>query len=151
MAEQAKLDDISWILLEALQENARLSYRELGERAGLTPPAVAERIRRLEQSGVVKGYRAVLDLAVLGWPIIALVRLSPRPGLDETEVEDVVLDLDNNVLEAHRVTGSEHMWVKLAASSLEDLDQILGKIRTVASTTTSVRLSTLVENKQFHR
>lgn len=151
MAEQAKLDDISWILLEALQENARLSYRELGERAGLTPPAVAERIRRLEQSGVVKGYRAVLDLAALGWPIIALVRLSPRPGLDETEVEDVVLDLDNNVLEAHRVTGSEHMWVKLAASSLEDLDQILGKIRTVASTTTSVRLSTLVENKQFHR
>ncbi|MBT8249047.1 MAG: Lrp/AsnC family transcriptional regulator [Acidimicrobiia bacterium] len=146
-----ELDDISWILLEALQENARLSYKDLGERVGLTAPAVADRVRRLEKLGIIRGYRADLDLALLGWPIVALVRLSPRPGLEEERVEEVVLALDNNVLEAHRVTGSEHMWVKLGARSLQDLDRILGKIRTVASTTTSVRLSTLVENKNIHR
>lgn len=146
-----EIDDISWILLEALQENARYSYKELGERAGLTPPAVAERIRRLEKTGIIRGYRADIDLGLLGWPIVALVRLSPKPGLDEERVEEAVLALDNNVLEAHRVTGSEHMWIKVGARSLQDLDRILGKIRTVASTTTSVRLSTLVENKLIHR
>ena len=146
-----ELDDISWMLLEALQENARLSYKELGELVGLTPPAVAERIRRLERRGIIKGYGAVIDLSVLGWPIIALVRLSPRPGATEEQVEELVLDLDTNVLEAHRVTGSEHMWIKVAAQSLEDLDRILGRVRTVAATTTSVRLSTLVENKRIRR
>jgi Lrp/AsnC family leucine-responsive transcriptional regulator len=146
-----ELDDISWMLLGALQENARLSYKDLGEQVGLTPPAVAERIRRLERMGVIRGYAPVLDLSVLGWPIIALVRLSPRPGVTEDKVEEVVLDLDTNVLEAHRVTGSEHMWIKVAAQSLEDLDRILGKIRTVAATTTSVRLSTLIENKRIQR
>ncbi|EFH85159.1 Lrp/AsnC family transcriptional regulator [Ktedonobacter racemifer] len=71
------LDETNWQLIEALQQNARLSYSELGQRVGLTAPAVAERMRKMEEQGIIRGYRAEVDLAQLGLPIVALVRLVP--------------------------------------------------------------------------
>jgi Lrp/AsnC family leucine-responsive transcriptional regulator len=75
---KVELDDVNWQILVALQENARVSFSELGRRVGLTPPAVAERVRRLEEAGVITGYRAQLDVAKLGLPLSAIIRLAPR-------------------------------------------------------------------------
>ena len=76
LSSERMLDPIGWRLLEELQEDARLSFAELGRRVGLSTPAVAERVRNLEAAGLVRGYRAEVDLAKLGFPILAFVRLS---------------------------------------------------------------------------
>src|SRR6266545_2411810 len=96
------IDDVGWRILAALQVNARLSYSELGRQVGLTPPAVAERIRRLEEAGVIAGYHAQLNVEKLGLPLTAIIRLAPR-GRASSEVDRVVTTLPE-VLEAHHVT-----------------------------------------------
>ena len=69
------LDETGWHILQALQENARLSFSELGQRVGLSSPAVAERVRRMEDAGIIKGYHAEIDTAKVGYPITAIIRI----------------------------------------------------------------------------
>src|SRR5215469_15168032 len=75
-----ELDPIAWKLIESLQHNARLSFAELGRKVGLSTPAVAERIHRLEDAGIITGYHASVNLAKLGVPIRVLVRLTIPGG-----------------------------------------------------------------------
>jgi Lrp/AsnC family leucine-responsive transcriptional regulator len=140
------LDDISWMILDELQADSRLSYRELGRRVGLTPPAVAERVRWLERSGVIKGYYADLDLGKLGLPITAMVRATPNAG-QKGDLEKVVTAIPE-VRECLRVTGAEHVWMKISAQSLSHLDEVLHDVWDVADTTTNVVLSTLVDHRR---
>lgn len=139
------LDDIAWMILRELQADSRLSYRELGRRVGLTPPAVAERVRRMERSGVIKGYHADLDLEKLGLPITAMVRATPNSG-EKGRLEKVVTAIPA-VRECLRVTGAEHVWMKISAQSLSHLDHVLHDVWEVADTTTNVVLSTLVDHR----
>src|SRR5438034_2503302 len=74
------LDDTGWQLLHALQQNARLSYSELGQRVGLSSPAVAERIHRMEDAGIISGYHVEINRSKLGYPITAIIRMSTSPG-----------------------------------------------------------------------
>lgn len=82
------LDEINRDLLDLLQTDGRMSYKELGERIGLTAPAVAERVRKLEDAGVIRGYRAIVDCEALGFPILSIIRLN-APG-QSGEVDDTV-------------------------------------------------------------
>ena len=70
------LDETGWHILEALQENARLSFSELGQRVGLSSPAVAERVRRMEDAGIITGYRAEVNTARIGYTITAIIRIN---------------------------------------------------------------------------
>ena len=72
---KVSIDDIDVLLIDALQDNARASYRDLGAQVGLTPPAVAARLKRLEQTGVITGYTVKISPAALGHPILSLVRI----------------------------------------------------------------------------
>src|SRR5436309_4239134 len=74
------LDATGWQLLQELQQNARLSYSELGQRVGLSSPAVAERIRRMEDAGIISGYHAEINRARIGYPITAIIRMSTFAG-----------------------------------------------------------------------
>src|SRR5260370_41934674 len=74
------LDETGWLLLQELQQNARLSYSELGQRVGLSAPAVADRIHKLEEAGIITGYRAEVNVSKLGLPITAIIRLASMPG-----------------------------------------------------------------------
>src|SRR6266446_10018871 len=74
------LDDTGWRLLLALQQNARLSYSELGQRVGLSSPAVAERIHRMEDAGIISGYHVEINRARIGYPITAIIRMSTFAG-----------------------------------------------------------------------
>ena len=139
------IDDIGWMLLSELQSDARISFRELGKRVGLSAPAVAERVRRLQEAGVIRGFRAELDLEAIGMPIIAMVRATPT-GSDHGQLEEVALSLPE-VREAHRVSGSEHMWMKISARSLTHLDGVLQSFWNVADTTTNLVLHTVVRQR----
>jgi Lrp/AsnC family leucine-responsive transcriptional regulator len=139
------IDDVGWMLLRELQVDARLSFRELGRRIGLSPPAVAERVRRMETAGIIKGYRVELDMSKIGLPITAMVRATPNDG-KKAALAEIAMALPE-VRECLRVTGSEYMWMKISAASLSHLDDALHQVWEVADTTTNVVLSTLVEGR----
>jgi Transcriptional regulators len=137
------LDDIGWRILKELNENARLSFSELGRRVGLSVPAVTERVRRMEDVGVIKGYRVELDPAKIGFPITAFMRLS-MVGDVYARLTSLVKDIPE-VVECHRVTGGDSFILKVHVSSVEHLEELIDRFTPVASTVTTVVLSTLVD------
>jgi Lrp/AsnC family leucine-responsive transcriptional regulator len=145
LEKKVELDDVNWQILIALQENARVSFSELGRRVGLTPPAVAERVRRLEEAGVITGYRAQLDVAKLGLPLSAIIRLAPR-ARDAREVGRLVRSLPE-VLECHHVTGEDCYVLRVAFPSMGHLESLLEQLLRCGVTTTSMVLSTPVANR----
>jgi Lrp/AsnC family transcriptional regulator, leucine-responsive regulatory protein len=136
------MDDIDRELLSALQDDARLTYAELGRRVGLSAPAVAERVRRFEASGIVTGYHASIDLKRAGYGIVAFVRLT-APGDLAPQLETMAAETPE-VLESHRVTGTESFVLKIAVTSIEHLERIVVKFLPYGQTTTSIVLSSPV-------
>src|SRR5438105_13413490 len=100
------LDATGWQLLHELQQNARLSYSELGQRVGLSSPAVAERVHRMEDAGIIRGYHADVNVAKIGFPITAIIRMSNSPGERCTRFTASAQEMPE-VLECYRVTGSD--------------------------------------------
>lgn len=135
-----RLDETNWQLLEALQQNARLSYSELGQRVGLTAPAVAERMRKMEEQGIITGYTVSVDLAQLGLPIVALVRFVPAAGLHCRSLASAVSELPE-VLECYRMAGNDQVQVKVAATSMAHLDSILDQLAVYGQPSTSITFS----------
>jgi Lrp/AsnC family leucine-responsive transcriptional regulator len=143
------VDETDWALLEALQEDARTSYAELGRRVGLSSPAVAERVKRLEEGGVVRGYRAELGLSKIGLPVIAFVRIR-YPSGDYRPIRRALED-ERQILECHHVTGEDCFVAKVAAGSMEELETVVGRLSKLGGTTTSVVFSTVLERRQIRR
>src|SRR3954452_14109340 len=112
-------DEIDRKIINELQNDARLSYAELGRRVGLTTPALIERVRKLEDAGIITGYRAEIDPAKIGFPIIAFIRMSIT-GVDYGHIIDVA-EVSNEILECHRGTGGDSFIMKVAVSSFEHL------------------------------
>ncbi|MDX2215621.1 MAG: Lrp/AsnC family transcriptional regulator [Oculatellaceae cyanobacterium bins.114] len=119
------LDDVSWEILRILQDNARISYSELGRQIGLSSPAIADRVRRLEEAGIITGYRAELNLEKLGLPIVAFMRVVSPPG-QFTNIGNSFARVPE-VLECHRVTGSDDYILKVAVSSVTHLESLIDK------------------------
>ena len=139
------IDDIDRKVLRELQEDARVSYAELGRRVGLTTPAVIERVRKLEDAGVITGYRAEIDPAKVGLPITAFVRMSIT-GVDYSHIIEVA-EQSNEVLECHRGTGGDSFIMKVAVSSVEHLQHIIDKLTPYGITTTAIVLSSPVKSR----
>jgi Lrp/AsnC family leucine-responsive transcriptional regulator len=144
------LDTTGWQLLYALQENARLSYSELGQRVGLSSPAVAERVRRMEDAGIISGYHAEINLAKVGFPITAIIRMSTSPGERCTRFTGFVENIPE-VLECYRVTGSDALIMKVIASSVEHLEALIDQLSAHGQLTTSIVLSTPVTRRVVTR
>ena len=142
--EPAELDHIAWKIVEELQQNARISWAELGRRVGLTTPAVAERVHRLEKIGVIRGFHADISLERLGMPILIFVRLS-MSGLESLvrTFQQEVKTWDE-VLECHRVTGSESFIVKARVVSMEHLERFIDRLGHYGTTSTTTVLSSPV-------
>jgi Lrp/AsnC family leucine-responsive transcriptional regulator len=130
------LDTIDQALLAELQTDARLSLAELGRRIRLSPPAVAERLRRLEGSGAIAGYRADVDPRALGYSLGAIVRVRPAPR-QIAKVADVARDTPE-VVECHRVTGEDCFFVKVHVRDVEHLEEIIDRFTPFGQTTTSI-------------
>lgn len=140
MPEAPKLDRLNRRLLAELQHNARLSLAELGRRVGLSTPAVAERLARLEEQGVIVAYRAELDAHSIGYPVTAFVRLYSFPDA-YPKVEALLASLPE-VREAHHVTGDAAFVLKVVTRSLADLENLIGRFSPFGRSETSVVLST---------
>jgi Lrp/AsnC family leucine-responsive transcriptional regulator len=139
------LDDIDRRLLEALQEDARLSYRALGRRIGLSQPAVAERVRRLEDAGIITGYRGRIDRSRAGLPVTAFLRVTCT-GDRFQAIHRLARELPA-VLECHHVSGEACFMVKVAEGSLAALERTIDRFREHGETVSSIVLSSVVEDK----
>ena len=139
------IDDIDRKILRELQTDARISYAELGRRVGLTTPAVIERVRKLEDAGIITGYRAGLDTSKVGLPITAFIRMSIT-GVDYSHIIEVAEE-SNEVLECHRGTGGDSFIMKVAVSSVEHLQEVIDRLTPYGITTTTIVLSSPVRRK----
>ncbi len=145
------LDSTDWGIVEALQKDARLTWAELGRRVNLSPPAVAERVRRLEEQGVIKGYRAEVDLGKLGLPLQAVIRVVTKDSSDCSSHGARLRELPE-VLECYRVTGADSHILRVAVRSMEHLEELLPKVApTHGDTITGMVLSTPVRSKPVYR
>jgi len=139
------IDDIDRKILKELQVDARVSYAELGRRVGLTTPAVIERVRKLEDAGVITGYRADIDTAKVGLAIMAFVRMSIT-GVDFSHIIEVA-EQSNEVLECHRGTGGDSFIMKVAVASVEHLKEVIDRLVHYGITTTTIVLSSPVKRR----
>jgi Lrp/AsnC family transcriptional regulator, leucine-responsive regulatory protein len=139
------LDRTGWRILRHLQDNARISFAELGRHVGLTSPAVAGRVEKLEQAGIINGYRAEIDAARIGLPVSAFIRVSMNAERYPAFIKQVN-DLPQ-VLECHHVTGGESFVLKVAVASITELEALIGQLSPYGQTTTSVILSSPVKSR----
>jgi|SRR5499433_1575528 len=129
-------DPVNTRILMELQKNPRLTMTELGRRVGLSSPAVTERVRRLEEMGVIQGYRLDINPAALGLPIAAYIRIRPNPG-QLPKIADLA-DSIPEIVECHRVTGEDCFILKVYLPSIDQLDRILDAFLLYGTTTTSL-------------
>ena len=118
---------------------------ELGRRIGLSAPAVAERVQRLERAGVIRGYQAELDPVALGYPVAAVVRIRPAPGQLQ-RIPEIARETPE-VGECHRITGDDCYLLRLHLHSIDDLEEILDRFTPFGMTTTSIVHSTPVPRR----
>jgi Lrp/AsnC family leucine-responsive transcriptional regulator len=142
---EISIDSIDRKLVAALQTDGRLSFNALARQVGLSQPAVAERIRRLENGGVIRAYRAVVDRALGGWPLTAFLRVTCRNDRYQA-VWRMARDLPQ-VLECHHVTGRDCFLIKIAAASLPEVERLVERFRGQGEAETALVLSTVIEDK----
>jgi Lrp/AsnC family transcriptional regulator, leucine-responsive regulatory protein len=139
------LDGTNQRLLVELQGDARLTLAELGRRVGLSPPAVAERIQRLEQDGVIAGYRAELSPRALGYSLSAILRVRPAPR-ELQKVAELARETPE-VVECHRITGEDCYFMKLHLRDVEHLEEVIDRFVAYGQTTTSIMQSSPVPRR----
>ena len=130
------LDAVNVRLLRELQENPRLSMSALARRVNMSAPAVTERVKRLEDAGVIAGYRMEIDPNALGLPLTVYVRIRPAPGQLPKVAE--LAERTPEVVECHRITGEDCFLLKVHVPRVDDLEEILDRFLAFGQTTTSI-------------
>ncbi|MGF1429367.1 Lrp/AsnC family transcriptional regulator [Kitasatospora sp. LaBMicrA B282] len=143
----AGLDQVDRKLLALVQTEGRITLSELGRRVRMSPAAVGERIRRLEQRGVITGYAATVAPALLGYAIQAYVRLAPHGGLTLCHFRTQELIDRPEVLEVHHVVGEDCWLLRIAVRDTGHLEELLERLSSLGRTTTSVLLSSPVPGR----
>ena len=149
------IDEVDRQLIDLLQTDARFSNAALAEKVGLTTSTVYDRVKKLEQKGIIKGYVALVDAGALGKPITAFIRLTVgSASTDYRQSKNSVTSIcqaEPDVLECHGVAGEDCYILKVRAASPGDLEKLIERIRCnaqVARTTTNIVLSTLKETSK---
>jgi Lrp/AsnC family leucine-responsive transcriptional regulator len=131
-----QIDSINLRILDELQQGGRLSVAELGRRVGLSSPAVAERLQRLERDGVIKGYRAEIEPRALGLELTAVIRIRPTPGQLENVAE--LAKRTPEVVECRRITGEDCYIATAHVRDVDHLEEVIDRFVALGQTTTSI-------------
>jgi Lrp/AsnC family transcriptional regulator, leucine-responsive regulatory protein len=134
--ETKVIDETDRRLLEVLRHDARLSLKDLAEQVGLSSPSVAERMRRLQERGVIRGFTVEIDPAALGFVLQAIVRIRPLPG--KLHIVRKLIQETPQIVECDTVTGDDCFIAKMFVRSMQEIDGILDRISDKASTSTSM-------------
>ncbi len=139
------MDNTDILILKILQENGRISMKELGEKVNLTSPAVTERVKKLEEKDIILGYKAIINPEKLG----LIVETYTSVALHPSKINKFKLLVQNEpaIMECHRITGSDSMTIRTLAKDRIELEMLLEKIQKLGTTKSSIILSTILENK----
>ncbi|MEV6494733.1 Lrp/AsnC family transcriptional regulator [Actinoplanes sp. NPDC051633] len=137
------LDATNRRLLAELTADPRASAAELARRVGMSPPAVRERVARLEEAGVIRGYRLDVDPAAIGLPVAAWVRVRPGPGQLPRVAE--LAERTPQVSECHRISGEDCFLLKVHVPAIEELEKVLDAFLLHGQTISSFVVSTPVQ------
>jgi Lrp/AsnC family leucine-responsive transcriptional regulator len=148
IADEGFLDQTNLRLLSELQDDARVSLAELGRRVGLSSPAVAERLQRLEQRGAIRGYHADIDPRALGLSLGAIVRIRPAPGQLENVAQ--LARRTTEVVECNRITGEDCYVIRAHVRDVEHLEEVIDGFVALGQTTTSILQSSPVPRRGLH-
>ena len=140
------LDDVNRRLLDALTDDPRASAAELARQVGMSAPAVRERLTRLEQSGVIRGYRVDIDPAALGLPVAAWIRIRPGPAQLSKIAE--LAERTPEVSECHRISGEDCFLMKVHAPTIEAIEGVLDQFLLHGQTTSSFVVSSPVSPRR---
>jgi Lrp/AsnC family leucine-responsive transcriptional regulator len=141
------IDRTDWRLLEALQRDGRASYADLARVVAMSPSAVAERVRRLEEAGVIAGYHAKVDPERVGLQVMAFVRLRYPTG--NYRPFHALLESTPEIIEAHHVTGEDCFVLKVLTRSMRHLEEVTGRISGLGAVTTSVVYSSPLSGREL--
>ena len=139
------LDEIDHRIVAELSADGRISFAELGRRTNLSSPAVTERVKRLEQTGVITGYRAQIDPRALGYQLTAIVRVKPAVR-QLSKIAELAGEIPQ-VEECLRITGEDCFYIKLHLGSIEELPDVLDQFLLYGETTTSIVNATPVARR----
>jgi len=139
------LDRTDWAILDVLQRDGRMSFLAVGRLVNLSGPAVRERVRRLEQAGLIRGYVAQVDSAVAGYPITAFIRM-PCTGVNCIR-NAYRPELFPEIIEIHRITGGDCSILKVIATSMHHLEALVDRLAGYGRPTTSLVLSTIADGR----
>lgn len=142
---QTAMDATSWALLAELQRDARISYSELGRRVHLSAPAVAERVRRMEEAGIIAGYHAEVDATRIGWGIHALVQM-PCHGTKCVLRDERVREWPE-IVRIERVTGDTCSVLRVMTPSIEDFENLIDRLAVFGRPSSAMVLSTALSWK----
>ena len=147
MTSNRRLDATDTALLRELQEDARLSLAELGRRVGLSSPAVADRLERLEEAGVIGAYRAEIDPRALGYELTVILRIRPAPR--ELKKVAELAQRTPEVVECHRITGDDCYLMKAHVRDVEHMEEVIDRFAIYGQTTTSIVQSSPVPRRSL--
>jgi Lrp/AsnC family leucine-responsive transcriptional regulator len=136
------IDAIDRHILRELSHDGRVSFRELGERVGLSAPAVTDRVRRLEREGVISGYQAVIDPCAFGFPMLVVVRVHSA-GPRAAGIDELARNMPE-VVECHRVTGSESHVMRVRVRDVDHLNDVVEQFWEFGDTITNLVTTTPV-------
>jgi Lrp/AsnC family transcriptional regulator, leucine-responsive regulatory protein len=143
--DRQSVDEIDRRILGELATDGRASFAELGRRVSLSPPAVAERVQRLERSGVITGYRAEVEPRALGYPLTAIVRI--KPGLRQLpKIPELAAEIPE-VAECLRITGEDCFLLRVHLRSIDELGGVLDRFLIYGETTTSLVAATPIPRR----
>jgi Lrp/AsnC family leucine-responsive transcriptional regulator len=143
--KNSELDEIDGLILQSLVDDARISTAEVARKVGLSPPSVAERIRRLEEAGVITGYTATIDPRALGLELTAWLRIRPMPG--QFHKVATILNKLPAVVECDRITGEDCFIARAHVKSVSELEGLIDEIIPYAMTNTSLVQSSPVARR----
>ncbi len=139
------MDTTDLKILSILQDDGRVSMKELGQKVNLTSPAVSERVKRLEEKGIILGYAAIVDPKRMGMQVDAIVNVGMKVSSHERFKK--MANEEPAIIECHHVTGEDCMTVRIVCNDTKELEVILDKIQTIGSTKTSIILSSPLNRK----
>ncbi|GAB5400513.1 MAG: Lrp/AsnC family transcriptional regulator [Aureisphaera sp.] len=141
-----KIDSLNWQILSCLQENARQSNTEIGRKVGISSPAVSERIRKMEDAGLIQGYHADVSPFESGFQLKAIVTLRAFMGKLKPFLEKV--KTYNEVINCYRVTGNENIVMEVILKNQKHLELFIDQLISYGETKTQIVLSQVVSKNQ---
>lgn len=148
--EKKELDCINWKILEELQQNSRISFRQIADKVNLSPTAVIERVRHMEEEGIIVGYTTIVNPRKIGYHLSALISMHTIYGNPDAIIHETISTIPE-IISCWSITGTSDFLLEIQVPSLEFLEALLTELSKHGKLTTSIVLPSSVTKRQLRQ